>query len=280
MGLSTAEEKEFFELVSKYTDFWRHRENFDAWKDARLVQERHRAGDVHNFEVTVHEFQGRPPERNASILEIGSGMGGLLVAFRLAGYDGVKGIEYNRDYCRITELRARRNGVFVDLANGAAENLPYMDHSMDYVFCIDVLEHVRNPIAAIREMNRVLRPGGLAWVTIVNRFALRDPHYHRYLVNHMPSRLGQFFADRLSPKTGHHNPDHQKLTDMHYFTYGRIRKLFRSCGFEPFDSTERQARDSGHRLVKAIHLLRCFQLSYWIYSRLVCAGTDWVLRKQ
>jgi SAM-dependent methyltransferase len=45
---------------------------------------------------------------------------------------------------------------------GSAESLPYPDASFDLVLCTQVLEHLDDPLAAIREMHRVLRPGGVA----------------------------------------------------------------------------------------------------------------------
>jgi SAM-dependent methyltransferase len=44
---------------------------------------------------------------------------------------------------------------------GTAEKLPFADDSFDLVTCQTVLIHLRNPVVAIAEMRRVLRPGGL-----------------------------------------------------------------------------------------------------------------------
>jgi ubiquinone/menaquinone biosynthesis C-methylase UbiE len=43
-----------------------------------------------------------------------------------------------------------------DLAAG----LPYPDESFDYIICLEVIEHVDNPMALCREIGRVLRKGG------------------------------------------------------------------------------------------------------------------------
>jgi SAM-dependent methyltransferase len=48
---------------------------------------------------------------------------------------------------------------------GAAEQLPYGDNEFDLVLCTQVLEHVGDPEAVVREINRVLSPGGVALVS-------------------------------------------------------------------------------------------------------------------
>jgi SAM-dependent methyltransferase len=55
-------------------------------------------------------------------------------------------------------------GPYVDDVGGA-ERLPYADASFDVVLCTQVLEHLYEPDRAVREIHRVLRPGGLALVS-------------------------------------------------------------------------------------------------------------------
>lgn len=49
---------------------------------------------------------------------------------------------------------------------GDIHNLPFLDEAIDAVICIAVLEHVEDPIKASREMFRVLRPGGYAFIYV------------------------------------------------------------------------------------------------------------------
>jgi SAM-dependent methyltransferase len=54
---------------------------------------------------------------------------------------------------------------------GDACNLPFHDHALDYVAASHVLEHVANPVAALAEWYRVLRPGGIIYVVVPDRRA-------------------------------------------------------------------------------------------------------------
>jgi len=53
------------------------------------------------------------------------------------------------------------SGAGVTFRQGDAQALPFADHSFDVVTCQTVLMHLADPLAALREMRRVVRPGGL-----------------------------------------------------------------------------------------------------------------------
>jgi SAM-dependent methyltransferase len=52
---------------------------------------------------------------------------------------------------------------------GHACALPFFDHTLDYVIASHVLEHVANPVAALAEFHRVVRPGGLLYLVVPDR---------------------------------------------------------------------------------------------------------------
>lgn len=72
------------------------------------------------------------------------------------------------------------------------ETIPFADETFDAFWCTEVLEHVAEPAVLIREMHRVLKPGGLGFVTLPwsARFHYQPFDYHRYT----PSMLSRLFA--------------------------------------------------------------------------------------
>jgi ubiquinone/menaquinone biosynthesis C-methylase UbiE len=68
----------------------------------------------------------------------------------------------------------------VECTQGSAENMPFADGSFRAAMLLDVVEHLRNPVAALREMRRVLAPSGMLLVATPawNYGRRNDPVYH------------------------------------------------------------------------------------------------------
>lgn len=94
-------------------------------------------------------------ERATRILDVGCGTGANLET--LAEFGAASGVDISAealDFCRARGLK--------DVRLGAAEKLPYPDESYDIVTALDVVEHLDDDVAGLREMRRVLRRGGYA----------------------------------------------------------------------------------------------------------------------
>jgi len=76
------------------------------------------------------------------------------------------------DLAETAVIRARQQHPGLAVVTGDAERLPFRDASFDLVTNIGSLEHYVDPAAGVREMARVLRPGGRALVLVPNTFGL------------------------------------------------------------------------------------------------------------
>lgn len=90
-----------------------------------------------------------------AVLEIGSGRGGLLHHLIRQGLT-IRGVEINPD--RIAESRALFGDLPIDQVGGAS--LPFADASFGVVLSFDVFEHIPDSDRHLREVGRVLVPGG------------------------------------------------------------------------------------------------------------------------
>lgn len=213
---------------------WRH--DFVRWRERRMNQEHYQDERL----ALLTQIAG--PLGGMRLLDLGAGMGGFVVAAALRGAQ-VMACEYNPAYCRIIELRAARYGLRLPVVNAAGEALPLPDAAFDAVTAWDVLEHVRDPRAVLSEMRRVLRLGGRALITAINRRAWVDPHYHMWGVNWLPRPMAEaIITVRGRSKAGTAFRDMQRLSEMHYFHYPDLVRLCESLGFQVRDLREEQLR--------------------------------------
>ena len=93
-----------------------------------------------------------------SVLEIGPGTGPNLLYYP----SGIRwlGVEPNPYMYSYLQAAAEQAGLEVDLRSGTAEQLPADDNSMDTVVSTLVLCSVTDPERVLREVHRVLKPGG------------------------------------------------------------------------------------------------------------------------
>jgi SAM-dependent methyltransferase len=99
------------------------------------------------------------------ILEIGSGTGILLSRLIHEGHD-VQGVEISADL--VAESRRWHGPLPIRLVTGTA--LPFADQAFDVVMSFDVFEHIADSDAHLREVRRVLRPGGAYLLQTPNKW--------------------------------------------------------------------------------------------------------------
>jgi SAM-dependent methyltransferase len=94
-------------------------------------------------------------KRKPRILDVGCGTGANLQM--LSQFGAAEGVDVSSEALEFCRARGLAN-----VKQGAAETLPHGDASFDLVTGLDVVEHLDDDIAGLREMRRVLRPGGRA----------------------------------------------------------------------------------------------------------------------
>jgi len=122
------------------------------------------------IESCITKALGNRSIAQQQILEVGCGGG--LICERLAqrGAEMV-GIDPSQGALDIAASHALEQGLgqYIHYQQAYAESLPFVDGSFSAIVCFDVLEHVRDLKATIKEIARVLAPGGVFVFDTINR---------------------------------------------------------------------------------------------------------------
>jgi ubiquinone/menaquinone biosynthesis C-methylase UbiE len=109
---------------------------------------------IHDTVVRILEKEKRGP-----LLDVPAGEGALAARLIATGFE-VSCCDLYPEIFRLAGVGIRQGDL-----NG---DLPFDNHSFDFVTCLEGLEHIENPQQAIREFARVLRAGGTVIVSIPN----------------------------------------------------------------------------------------------------------------
>ncbi len=162
------------------------REFFDA-------VERHRYTEYAPWMPAVMGFSDFA---GARLLEVGCGMGTDLLQFARGGAK-VTGVDLTPRSIEISRQHLAVYGEAGDFAITDGESLPFADESFDVVYSNGVLHHTPDTAGAVREVHRVLRPGGQARVMLYHRgsaaywgdIILRHGVLHGELLKHSPEDI-------------------------------------------------------------------------------------------
>src|SRR5271154_1370024 len=107
-----------------------------------------------------------PP--SAQVLEVPPGPGFLSIELAKRGFP-VRAVDISRTFVDIARRNAAAEGVSVRFELGNAAALPVEDASVDFVVCRAAFKNFSEPVKALSEMRRVLRPGGRALLIDMRR---------------------------------------------------------------------------------------------------------------
>ena len=184
------------ELIDQYPED----PGFDMSKERPQLFEKQNV-QVRDYASTRKLLRELHPRRG-KLVEVGSSMGLLLKSFRDEGWD-VHGVEPDRNGCRYA---TQTLGIQTTVATLEAARLP--SGYADALVMLHVIEHVPDPLGTLREIHRVLKPGG----TLV----LETPRYDTLMFRLLGRRERSLGCD------GH----------IYFFTNETLSRSCREAGFE------------------------------------------------
>lgn len=105
-------------------------------------------------------------DKKGRVLDIGCGPGVMVEGFNEEGYEffGIDAAQGMIDECK-RKYGEIKNAHF---STGKIEKINFPDNHFDIIVCMGVVEYIQNNMIALREIYRVLKPGGIAVITLPN----------------------------------------------------------------------------------------------------------------
>lgn len=118
-------------------------------------------GDIRNYQACAQSVVDRLSP-GSSVLEVAPGPGYLAIEIAKRGDYRVVGMDISHSFVRIASENARLAGVDIDFHQGDAAHMPFPSESFDFVVCRAAFKNFSDPVGALDEIHRVLKPGGKA----------------------------------------------------------------------------------------------------------------------
>jgi 2-polyprenyl-6-hydroxyphenyl methylase/3-demethylubiquinone-9 3-methyltransferase len=239
--------KEFYEYYAKESQSPASLGRFRRQRDAIL-------GVAH---------QAKLPD-TLDVLDIGSGAGTLAMLWAEVGHR-VVGIDINEPLIQLARRRAQESRLDVRFEVGSATELPLPSESFDICFAPELLEHVADWQSCLDEFARVLRGGGLLFLSTTNSLCPLQQEFNLPFYSWYPGPLKRHF-ERLAVTSRPEIANHAKYPAVNWFTTYELTNALTSRGFvhvmDRFDIAA--AKDRGGLKCLTLKTIRALPPFRWL----------------
>ena len=109
--------------------------------------------------------------QGSRVLEVAPGPGYFSIELAKLGKYAITGLDLSHTFVRIAAKKALEAGVKVDFKQGSASKMPLQCNQFDFLLCRAAFKNFADPVGALREMCRVLKPGGRGLIIDLKRNA-------------------------------------------------------------------------------------------------------------
>lgn len=110
----------------------------------------------------------------SAVLEVAPGPGYFSIELAKLGSYAITGLDLSQTFVRIASQKAADAGVAIRFLEGTASKMPFAEASFDFLLCRAAFKNFGDPLQALREMCRVLKPGGRGLIIDLRGDASRE----------------------------------------------------------------------------------------------------------
>ena len=163
------------------------------------------------------------------VADVGCGAGTQARLWATLGHR-VRGLDVNGPLLGIARERALKDGLDIRFDLGSATALPWDDACIDMCLLPELLEHVTDWQSCLREAARVIRPGGLLFVTTTNVLCPIQQEFNLPLYSWYPAPLKRRY-EKLAVTTRPEIANHATYPAVHWFSFYQLRDFLAPLGF-------------------------------------------------
>jgi ubiquinone/menaquinone biosynthesis C-methylase UbiE len=126
--------------------------------------------NIEDFTKAAQKVAQHLPD-GAEVLEVAPGPGFWAIELAKLGPYRIVGLDISKTFVRLATENAAKAGVAVTFREGNASVMPFEANSFDFVYCRAAFKNFSEPVEAIKEVYRVLKPGGTAVIVDLRRDA-------------------------------------------------------------------------------------------------------------
>ena len=167
------------------------------------------------------------------VADIGCGTGTQARLWADLGHQ-VHAIDVNSALVDIGRRRASNDGAKIQFDVGSATELPYPNLSMDVVLLPELLEHVADWQGCLNEAIRILKPGGVLYLSTTNRLCPIQDEFNLPLYSWYPAPLKRHF-ERLAITTRPQIANYCKYPAVNWFSFYSLAEYLSKRGLRCLD---------------------------------------------
>lgn len=188
--------------------------------------------DYAEFEKLAVRIAAELPA-GASVLEVAPGPGYLSIEMAKFGRYSVTGLDISETFVEIARKNAAEADIQADFRRGNASAMPFADAAFDLIVCRAAFKNFSEPVKALAEMRRVLKPGGRAIIIDLRRDTPKediDAHVDNMHVGAINAAFIKLSFRVMLLKRAYTRPEFEEFIAESGFTKFDIRE--ENVGFE------------------------------------------------
>jgi 2-polyprenyl-6-hydroxyphenyl methylase/3-demethylubiquinone-9 3-methyltransferase len=172
-------------------------------------------------------------KQHLQVADVGCGAGTQCMLWTELGHQ-VYGVDINQRLINLAQERAANRKLQITFSVGSATDLPWPDQSMNVCLVPELLEHVADWKSCLDEFARILKPGGVLFLTTTNKLCPIQQEFNLPLYSWYPGFIKRKF-ENMAITTHPSLANYATYPAVNWFSFYSLRNALAAYGFVCMD---------------------------------------------